>query len=272
LEYRAVQRPPRGADRFVLRVRFLLEDSQSRQLVFDLLAGAASRAGVAQSHRRHVPCHTEACAAKGAQHVLVSDGKVYLLKIQSACTSAAMPSVDWINAETDARSSRTSRPTAPASIEPLAMPTVDGSRLDQHQRVSPPRPHPSQDQPQQAVSWAKRSVRTSEYAQLVAQGNALEQQVSTRRPGESNRCDRPRDMTQSRVECPVTAPTSMGFGPDAILARDIAIALKHYFPRAALLTVSIFGLSWARFAFAKATLAGDANRAGLLFTPVAAIV
>src|SRR5256885_678065 len=103
------------------------------------------------------------------------------------------------------------------------MPTVDGSRLDQHQRVSPPRPHVSQDQPQQAVSWAKSSVRTREYAQLVAQGKALEQQVSTRRPGESNCCDRPRDITHSRVECPGTAPTSMGFGPDAILARDSTV-------------------------------------------------
>src|SRR5437899_553186 len=88
-----------------------------------------------------------------------------------------------------------SRPTAPASIEPLAMPTVDGGRLDQHQRVSPPRQQASQDQPKQAVNWAKSSIRTSEYAQLVAQGKALEQQVSTRRPGESNRCDRPRDVT-----------------------------------------------------------------------------
>jgi hypothetical protein len=71
----------------------------------------------------------------------------------------------------------------------------DRGRLDQRQRVSPPKPHPSQDQPKQAVSRAKSSIRASDYAQLVVQGKALEQQVSTRRPGESDRSDRPNDMT-----------------------------------------------------------------------------
>jgi hypothetical protein len=76
------------------------------------------------------------------------------------------------------------------------MPTVDRGWLDQHQRVSPSRPHPSQDQPKQAVRRAKSSMRTSEYAQLLSQGKALEQQVSTGRQGESNRDD----VTHSPVE------------------------------------------------------------------------
>jgi hypothetical protein len=75
------------------------------------------------------------------------------------------------------------------------MPTVDGGRLNQHQRVSPPRPHPSQDEPQQTVRWAKTPIRTRQNGQLVAQGQHLEQQVSTRRPRESDRSDRPADMT-----------------------------------------------------------------------------
>jgi hypothetical protein len=64
----------------------------------------------------------------------------------------------------DAWSARTPRATAPASTEPFAMPTVDGGRLDQHERLSPPRPQPSQNQPEQTVSWAKAPIRTSEYA------------------------------------------------------------------------------------------------------------
>jgi hypothetical protein len=37
----------------------------------------------------------------------------------------------------------------------------------------------------------------------------VDEQVSTGRRGESNRCDRPNDVTHSRVEWPATAPTSM---------------------------------------------------------------
>jgi len=75
------------------------------------------------------------------------------------------------------------------------MPPVDGGRLNQHQRVSPPRPHPSQDQPQQTVTPAKVPVRTRQYGQLVVQGKHLEQQVSTRRQRELDRRDRPDDVT-----------------------------------------------------------------------------
>ena len=38
-------------------------------------------------------------------------------------------------------------------------------------------------QPKHTVRWAKEPIRTSEYAQLVAQGKILEQEVSSRRPG-----------------------------------------------------------------------------------------
>ena len=80
-------------------------------------------------------------------------------------------------------------------MEPLAMPTVDRGRLDQHQRVSPPRPQLSQHQPEQTVRWAKAAIRTNEDVQLVAEGKDLEQQVSTRRQGEPDRKDHPDDVT-----------------------------------------------------------------------------
>ncbi|MGH9373095.1 MAG: hypothetical protein ACRD15_16365 [Vicinamibacterales bacterium] len=63
------------------------------------------------------------------------------------------------------------------------MPTLDGGRLDQHQRLPPPGPQPPQKQPEQTVNWAKAPIRTSEDAELVAQGKSFEQEVSTRRPG-----------------------------------------------------------------------------------------
>jgi hypothetical protein len=80
-------------------------------------------------------------------------------------------------------------------MERIAMPTVDRSRLDQHQCVSPPRPQLSQHQPEQTVTWAKAAIRTNEYAQLVVEGKDLEQQVSTRWNGEPDRGDRPDDVT-----------------------------------------------------------------------------
>jgi hypothetical protein len=80
-------------------------------------------------------------------------------------------------------------------MEALAMPTVNRARLDQHQRVSPPRPQPSQHQPEQTVRWAKAAIRTNDYVQLVAEGKDLEQQVSTRRQGKPDRRDHPDDVT-----------------------------------------------------------------------------
>jgi len=83
----------------------------------------------------------------------------------------------WI----DAWSSRPPpRATAPASTEPFAMPPGDRGRLDKHQDAPPPGPQPSQAQPEQAVTRAEASIRTSEHAQLVAQGKNLEEEVSTR--------------------------------------------------------------------------------------------
>jgi hypothetical protein len=71
------------------------------------------------------------------------------------------------------------------------MPTGDCGRLDQHQRFPPAMPQPSQTQPEQTVRWAEASIRTSEYAQLVAQGKILEQEFSTRGQGCPERSDRP---------------------------------------------------------------------------------
>jgi hypothetical protein len=62
------------------------------------------------------------------------------------------------------------------------MPTIDSGWLDQHQCFPPPGPQPPQKQPKQTVSWAKAPLRTSEDAELVAQGKSLEQEVSTRGP------------------------------------------------------------------------------------------
>jgi hypothetical protein len=94
----------------------------------------------------------------------------------------------------DAGPARTSRATAPPN-EPIAMPAVNGCRLDQHPRISPVRPHPSQDQPQQAVRGAKAPIGTSEHPQLVAQSKNLEQQVSTLGQGVSDPSDRAHDAT-----------------------------------------------------------------------------
>jgi hypothetical protein len=69
----------------------------------------------------------------------------------------------------------------------------DDSWLDQHQRFTPPGPQPSQKQPKQPVSWTKAPLRPSEDAELVAQGKSLEQEVSTRHPGRSDRAPRPDD-------------------------------------------------------------------------------
>jgi hypothetical protein len=93
----------------------------------------------------------------------------------------------------DARSSRTSRATAPASMCAFAMPTIDSGWLDQHQRFPPPGPQPPQKQPQQTVSRAKAPLRTSEDAELVSEGKSLKQEVSTRHSGRSDRSPRPDD-------------------------------------------------------------------------------
>jgi hypothetical protein len=81
------------------------------------------------------------------------------------------------------------------------MPPIDGGGPDQDQRVPPPGPQPPKEQPQQTVGRTEAPIRTREDAELVAQGQRLEQEVSTRRlsqPQASIRCD---DRSHRPVEC-----------------------------------------------------------------------
>src|SRR5438094_10676063 len=91
--------------------------------------------------------------------------------------------------------------------------------MNQHKRLLLQVPEQLQKHRHQPVSWAKAFIRTSEDAELVAQGNGLEQEVSTRRPSRSDRSTRPDDGSHRLVECRPATPTSMDFWPDAILAR-----------------------------------------------------
>jgi hypothetical protein len=50
-------------------------------------------------------------------------------------------------------------------------------RLDKHEGVCPPRPTPLQTEPEQTVGWPEASIRPRENAQLVAQGENLEEDV-----------------------------------------------------------------------------------------------
>ena len=94
----------------------------------------------------------------------------------------------------DAWSSRTSRTAPPAANKPMAVPPIDGRRLNQHQRVAPPWPHPSQEQPQQPVGPSKAPIRTLQGSQLVVQGKHFEQEVSTSRQRESDRSEGANDV------------------------------------------------------------------------------
>jgi len=62
------------------------------------------------------------------------------------------------------------------------------------QRVSQPRPHASQNQPQQTVRCTKPGSNARVRAADGA-GQTLEQQVATRREGKSDCSDRPKDVT-----------------------------------------------------------------------------
>jgi hypothetical protein len=75
------------------------------------------------------------------------------------------------------------------------MPPGDGGRLDQFQGGHSPRPHPSQTQPEQTVTQAEASIRTSRHAELVAEGKILEEEVPTRGEGRPERRDGPEDLT-----------------------------------------------------------------------------
>ena len=100
----------------------------------------------------------------------------------------------------------------------LAMPTVDRGRLDQHQRVCPPRPQLSQHQPEQTVRWAE-SGDSNERGRATGGGGqgsrAAGLDASIGRTG-SPRPPGRRDT--SCVQTPATPPTSNEF-PDAVLAR-----------------------------------------------------
>jgi hypothetical protein len=66
-------------------------------------------------------------------------------------------------------------------MEPLAMPPVDSGRLEPAPARLSTEATNVVHQPEQTVRWAKATIRTNAYAQLVAEGKDLEQQVSTRR-------------------------------------------------------------------------------------------
>jgi hypothetical protein len=94
-------------------------------------------------------------------------------------------------------------------IDPIAVPTIDGGRLNQDQRVSPLPPQPSQDQPQQTVRPPKAPIRTREDGDLVVQGKHLEQQVSTSRQRQSDRRDGRHDVTHRAHHGHLPMPASM---------------------------------------------------------------
>ena len=57
------------------------------------------------------------------------------------------------------------------------MPTVDCGRLDQHESLAPPRPHPLQAEPEQAVRGAETSMGgTSEDTELMTKSEDLEEE------------------------------------------------------------------------------------------------
>src|SRR5262249_54684468 len=54
------------------------------------------------------------------------------------------------------------------------MPTVDRGRLDQYESRAPPRLHPSQAEPEQAVRGAETSMGTREDTELMTKSEDLE--------------------------------------------------------------------------------------------------
>ena len=55
------------------------------------------------------------------------------------------------------------------------MPTVDRGRLDQDESLAPPRPHPPQAEPEQAVKEAEPSIGTREDTELMTKSEDLEE-------------------------------------------------------------------------------------------------
>ena len=57
------------------------------------------------------------------------------------------------------------------------MPTVDRGRLDQDESLAPPRPRPSQAEPDQPVRGAETSIGTRADTELMTKSEDLEEKV-----------------------------------------------------------------------------------------------
>ena len=75
------------------------------------------------------------------------------------------------------------------------MPAGHSGRLDQDQGVFPTRPPAPKAQPEQAVNWSEASIRPSKYAELVAKGDNLEQEIAARGEGRPECGDHPEGAT-----------------------------------------------------------------------------
>ena len=72
------------------------------------------------------------------------------------------------------------------------MPTVDRGRLDQDESLAPPRPHPSQTEPEQAVRGAETSMGPREATELMTKSEDLEEEVPMRAQRGAKQGNRPR--------------------------------------------------------------------------------
>jgi len=86
----------------------------------------------------------------------------------------------------NAWSSRTSRAAPPAANEPSSVPSVDGGRLNDHQRRATLATPVARLATQQTVRWLEALIRTCPNGQLVSHRKYFEQEVSTRRQCKSD--------------------------------------------------------------------------------------
>jgi hypothetical protein len=75
------------------------------------------------------------------------------------------------------------------------MPTVDRGRLDQDESLAPPRPRPSQAEPEQAVRGAETSMGTRADTELMTKSEDLEEKVPTCVQGGAKHRHRPQRET-----------------------------------------------------------------------------
>src|SRR3989442_249924 len=132
----------------------------------------------------------------------------------------------------DTWSSRTPRATAPAWTESLAMPTIDGGWLDQHQHFPPPGPQPSQNS--QSTRSDGRKSRFERASTLNWWRRAKFSSRRSLRVDQADRTAAPVPKT-SRIarRVPSGDATVNDFCPDAILARhNCAAHSLHRRPRA----------------------------------------